>query len=189
VLGEFIVSTNRVILRIERGMADLRREMKDFKDETKADRKEMNRRWGDLANRMGTIVEDIVVPNIPGIARNYFGIQELDYFAIRVKKRNTKDRSMRREFDVIASSEEIFIVNETKPRATVVYANEFVEVLPEIPDYFPESKGKRIIPIYSSLHIPDDVVAYLTKRGIYAMGMKNETMDLLNFEEMKPNGF
>jgi len=138
---------------------------------------------------MGTIVEDMVAPNIPGIAMNYFGIQELDYFAVRVKKRNTKDRSMRREFDVIASSEEIFIVNETKPRTTVAYANEFVEVLPEIPDYFPESKGKRIIPIYSSRYIPDDVVVYLTKKGVYAMGMKDETMDLLNFEEMKPSSF
>jgi len=44
VLGEFIVSTNRVILRMERGNADLQREMKDFKNEIKADRKEMNRR-------------------------------------------------------------------------------------------------------------------------------------------------
>ena len=38
------------------------REMMDFKDEMKVSRKELNKRWGELANKMGTIVEDIVAP-------------------------------------------------------------------------------------------------------------------------------
>jgi hypothetical protein len=34
--------------------------------------------WGELANKMGTLVEDIVAPNIPRIAKRYFGAEELE---------------------------------------------------------------------------------------------------------------
>lgn len=60
------------------------------------------------------IVEDIVAPNIPRIASHYFGCDEVDYIAIRVKKRSTTDRSRRKEFDAIAVCEGFFILNETK---------------------------------------------------------------------------
>ena len=43
--------------------------MKDFKafvladiEDSRADRKAMNKRWGELANKMGTVVEDLVAP-------------------------------------------------------------------------------------------------------------------------------
>jgi len=32
--------------------------------------------------------------------------------------------------------------------------------------------------------MPDDIVSFLTKNGIYAMGMKEDTMDLINFSEI-----
>lgn len=32
--------------------------------DSRADRKAMNKRWGELANKMGTVVEDIVAPCI-----------------------------------------------------------------------------------------------------------------------------
>ena len=35
---------------------------------------------------------------------------------------------------------------------------------------------------FSSLYLQDDVVEALTKAGIYAMAMKDDTMDLLNFK-------
>ena len=41
-------------------------------------------------------------------------------------------------------------------------------------------KEKKIIPIFSSLYIPENVVTYLTKVKIYAMAMKDDVMELLN---------
>ncbi|MBI3593100.1 MAG: hypothetical protein HY099_06445, partial [Nitrospirae bacterium] len=56
--------------------------------------------------------------------------------------------------------------------------------LNEFYDYFPEYKGKKLIPIFASLYLQDDVVKYLTKNGIYAMAIKEDTMDLLNYENI-----
>jgi len=161
----------------QREVARLSIEMRAFKDE-------MNKRWGDLANKMGTLAEDIVAPNISGIAREYFGCKDLDFFGVRIRKRNTKDASKVREFDVIAVCDDKVIINETKSNPKIEYINEFISVLKEIYDYFPEYRGKKVIPIFSSLYIPEDLVTYLTKNRIYAMAMKDDTMDLLNFEQV-----
>ena len=95
-------------------MTDFKDEMKDFKDEVRADRKQMNEQLGELVNKWGTLVEDIVAPNIPRIAREHFGFSDIEFFAVRVKVRNKKDQSKQREFDVIAVGETQVIINETK---------------------------------------------------------------------------
>ncbi len=41
--------------RSEKEMVDFKAEMAAFKDEMRADRREMNKRWGEIANRLGTI--------------------------------------------------------------------------------------------------------------------------------------
>jgi len=191
-LGQFIVNTDVALRRLETSLEVFKDEMKVFKEEMIAfrnevneDRKRINKMWGELANKMGTLVEDIVAPNITGIAKRYFGVEELDYFAVRVRKRNVKDRSKIREFDVIAVWDDKVIINETKSIPRIEYINEFIEVLKEIGDYFPEYKDKEIIPIFSSLYLSDEIVKYLTKRKIYAMATKDDTMDLLNFEKIK----
>jgi len=163
-------------------MREFKDEMRAFKDEVNEDRKRMNKQWGDLANKMGTLAEDIVAPNIKGILERYFGCSDIEDFMVRRRKRNTKDRSKVREFDVIAVCNDKVIVNETKSTPKIEYIDEFINVLKEIYDYFPEYRGKKIVPIFSSLYIPDDLVTYLTKNNIYAMAMKDDTMDLLNFD-------
>jgi predicted nucleic acid-binding Zn-ribbon protein len=111
-LGQFIVNTDVALRRLEASleafkdemrvfkdeMGAFKNEMKAFKDEMRAfkdevneDRKRMNKMWGELANKMGTLVEDIVAPNIAGIAERYFGCEKLDFFGIRIMKRNVKD--------------------------------------------------------------------------------------------------
>ncbi|MDM8517910.1 hypothetical protein QUF76_17070 [Desulfobacterales bacterium HSG16] len=164
-------------------MKEFKVEMKEFKKEAERDRKRMNKQWGELANKMGTLVEDIVAPNIPGVLKEYFNVQKLQFFALRSIKEG-KGGAVTREFDIIAVSEEYFVVNETKSTPRPEYARDFMEVLKQIYDYFPEYESKKLIPIFSSLSIPPNIETYLSKHGIYAMGMKGDTMAIVNFEKV-----
>jgi len=184
-LGQFIINNDVALRRLETSLEAFKDEMRAFKNEVNEDRKRMNKMWGELANKMGTLVEDIVAPNIAGVARRYFGAEELEDFMIRRRKRNTKDKNKVREFDVIAVWDDKVIINETKSTPRIDYINEFIDVLKEITSYFPEYRDKQIIPIFSSLYLPEDIVDYLTRNKIYAMGMNDDTMDLLNFEKVK----
>lgn len=49
--------------------------MSDFKNEARVDRNEMNKKWGDLANKMGTLAEDLAAPSIPRIIKERFGVE------------------------------------------------------------------------------------------------------------------
>jgi len=162
-------------------------EMRSFKDETVEDRKRMNKQWGELANRLGTIVEDIVAPNIEGIARRYFGCTELDSLMVRYRKRNPKNISQRREFDVIAVWDDSVLLNETKATVRMEYIAEFAAFLASEAffDFFPEYRGKTFIPVFSSLYLSEEMVRALSDAGIYAMAMSDDSMDLLNFDQVK----
>ncbi len=204
--GQFMSQTNYAIRRMERGIENLqeemrvfKEEMKDFKNEMKDFKNEMNgfkdrmesevkrinKQWGDIANKMGTIVEDIVAPAIPRIAKEFFGCEVIEDFMVRRYKTKINDRSSRREFDVIAVCQDKVILNETKSTPRSSYIEDFIEFLnnKEFFDYFPEYKEKEIIPIFSSLYLPADVVTRLSKNGIYAMGMSDEVMEILNYDQ------
>ncbi|MCL0086920.1 hypothetical protein M1N65_02515 [Thermodesulfovibrionales bacterium] len=170
----------------DRKRAEDAKERKETEARWARDRMELNKKWGELAVKTGTIVEDIVAPNIPRIAKEYFGCADIDHFAIRVLKRHPTDKSKRREFDVIAvcSDSDKVIFNETKSTIKPEDIRGLIRFLKsgEFFDYFPEYQGKKLIPIFSSLHISSNTVKTLSKNRIYAMVMGDETMTIINFE-------
>ncbi|MEQ8192722.1 MAG: hypothetical protein ABRQ39_32470 [Candidatus Eremiobacterota bacterium] len=183
---EFLVAQTQ--LMIQGLTVELRREMKDFKEELKRDTKEMkkeiNNQWEKMVKKQGTLVEDMVSPNIKFIGEKYFNCKEADCesFAIRFEKQYPKIKGTVREFDVIAVYPDKVIVNETKSNPKPELAVEFIDFIKsgEFFVYFPEYKGKELIPIFASFYIPDNVLKKLTKNKIYAMGIKEDTMDILN---------
>ena len=188
VLGQFIVSTNTALGRLERNISVLSKEMRDFKDESRAERKSMNKKWGELANKMGTVVEDIVAPSLGGIAREYFQVEEFDFFAVRLKKRNKACTDMR-EFDVVAESKDYFFVVETKATPRTEYIQKFIEFVPELGAWFPDAGKKKIIPVFASLYISSESVQYLTNNNIVAIAMKDDNMDILNPQMLRTTNF
>jgi len=144
-------------------MLSFKNEMLSFKEEMRDDRKRMNKQWGELANKMGTVVEDIVAPNIPRIAKEYFNCENIEDFSVRRKLLNKKDNKTKREFDVIAKGDNLLIVNETKSTPRIEYIDDFANTLENIFDYFPQYRGLRVIPIFSSLYLDEDIVNYLSR--------------------------
>jgi Sec-independent protein translocase protein TatA len=165
-------------------MKDFKDEMRGFKDEMKGYKDEndriirkMNRQWGELANKMGTLAEDIVAPNIPRIARELFGLGEPQFFAVRVKRRRDERN---REFDVIAAYDDYVLVNETKSSLNDKDVNLFVEALLEFREFFPEYQSCKIIGIIASLYVEQSLIRYCSAKGILVMAMGDSTMDILN---------
>ncbi|MBF0258180.1 MAG: hypothetical protein HQK62_04965 [Desulfamplus sp.] len=162
-------------------MIDFKDEMKQYKIDSEADRKRMNKQWGDLANKMGTIVEDIVAPSVAGIARKYFQVEDLDFFAVRLRKLNTAGTS-RREFDVVAETRDLIFVIETKATPRTEYISDFIRLIPELKSWFPVIGEKKLIPIFASLYLSKENISYLSSNNILAMAMQDDGMDLYNPE-------
>ena len=150
-------------------------------------RREMNKRWGELANKMGTVVEDIVAPSIGRLARQVFDCGERQYFGTRVSLKRSDDRSREREFDALYVGTRAVLLNETKSSPRIDDAQAFVRFLEsdEFGLYFPQYRELPIVPAFSSLSIPENLVSYLTRRGIYAIAMGDEAMQILNLDAVR----
>ncbi|HID55995.1 TPA: hypothetical protein EYP37_05665 [Candidatus Poribacteria bacterium] len=173
-LAHEVEETSRSVRLLSMETRALENEMRSFKDE-------MNRRWGDLANRLGTLVEDIVAPAFPEVIRRRFNL-ELEDVMVRRKRRRGE---LREEFDLIGAGDDKVFVVEVKSRYKASDVDQFSEKLERFKLLFPEYEEKEIIGVVASLYLDEGVVRYATGKGYYAMGMKGDYMDILNFDEMR----
>ncbi len=203
ILGQFIVHTDVALRRLENEMrefkeemrrfreesekdrASLHNEMKAFKDEMREENRMMNKRWGEISNKLGTIVEDIIFPATGPVLEKYFNCDP-EIIGMNIK-RKSKDKKLKDEFDVIAVCEDMVFLVEVKATPKKEYIDEFINIKMErFGLLFEEYKDKRLIPIFASLRLEEDTVNYLTQNRIYAMAYREwDYMDILNFEEMK----
>ena len=187
ILARFMARTDAAIDRLESIIE--RREHEGARDREAAarERREMNKRWGELANKMGTVVEDIVAPSIRRLAREMFDCGELRQFWTRMSASRSDDPSRTREFDALYVGTRAVLLNETKSSPRASDARRFAAFLEsgELARYFPQYRELPIVAAFSSLSIPDDLVTYLTRRGIYAIAMGDEAMQVLNLEAVR----
>ncbi len=194
---EMLIYKDTADLKIEELRASslkLHIEMRDFKDEMRiykdtadlkigelhASHKKMNEQWGNLANKMGTLVEDIIFPNMLTIAEKYFGCppEPEDMYMRRYRRNRLTNK--KREFDVITIYTDKVIINETKTTVSEDYIDAFFNVLSEINNYLPEFNGLEIIPVMASLYVKQDIVAYASQKNIYIMAMAGGYMSIIN---------
>ena len=184
-LREYMKELSYQAMRTEMSLARLSEEMLAFKDENRRERQRMNKQWGDLANRLGTLVEDIVAPNLPRVAAELFSCPVADLFGVRVVRRFGGET---REYDALLVCPEVVLVNETKSRLTDAHVEGILERLAEIPDVFPEYADRRAVGVLASLYPDASVVRRATRRGVLVMGMGDETMHVLNPEALQADG-
>ena len=154
--------------------------MARFEQEMRASKRELDKKWGDLANKMGTILEDIVAPNLQRLARDYFRLNPVLDFMIRRVRRRPDCLTVETEFDALLVGAEAVIVGEAKSTPSIESADAFADKVRAFFDFFPEYRGRRLIPVFGSWAIADPVIERLTQQGIYALRMGEDTMELAN---------
>ena len=181
-LAEQGLRTEASVSQLSREMRAFKDEMREFKDETRRDRQRMNKQWGDLANRLGTLVEDIVAPNLPRVARELLGCATPDLFAVRVSRHIGGET---REYDAIVVCPDAVLVNETKSKLLPAHLEPFAARLAELPRIFPEYAGRRVVGVLAGLSVDPGMLGAATARGIAVMAMGEETMQVLNPEAVQ----
>ena len=151
-----------------------------FEQDMRQSKREMDKKWGDLANKMGTIIEDILAPNLQRLASEHFGMTQIEDFMIRRTRRHPVRAGVNGEFDTLVVGPDRVILGEAKSTPSLEYVNDFAEKTREFFEFFPEYRGRRLIAVFGSWAIPEPLVDALTARGIYALRMGEETMELAN---------
>lgn len=187
-LSAAVERTNANVDRLSDEMRAFKDEMGGFKDEMGASKKEADKRWGELANKMGTLAEDIVAPSIPDLFRGLFGVEDPDWY-VRVLRRHRADRSRRVEFDVVAWGGEHFLATETRSRAKPEDLPELLSRFREVRGFFAEAEGLKVVGALASFYVDASLVRAAEREGLLVFGLGGGLLELLNTPGFKPREF
>ncbi|HON72269.1 MAG TPA: hypothetical protein PK512_02970 [bacterium] len=176
--------TQQQIDRLSIEMRDFKDEMLDFKEWSKRNIEDLNLQWGNLANKMGTLVEDIFSPSIDQVIQKHFRVQ-CDIIDTNKLIRKGKESL---ELDILALSRETkqaFIVEVKSSPDRIEYIDKFIEKLKRVPQFLPELEDYTLIGIYAGLNMNEETVNILTQKKLYAMIVKGDILEIVNFDKVK----
>ena len=160
-------------------MLSFKDEMRAFKTEAERDRRAMNKAWGDLANKLGTIVEDIVAPNVRRLAVEEFGFARVEDFVLRPERVSRRGAAREAEFDVVCAGADRVIVAESKSSPSIEHIEKFAARIGEFFDFFPEYDGREMFAVFSSWSLAPRLCERISELGLYGIAMGDETMHIV----------
>ncbi|MCL6449328.1 MAG: hypothetical protein K6U04_14485 [Armatimonadetes bacterium] len=163
-------------------MKDFKNEMKDFKDEMKEFKRTMDKKWGELARKMGTLIEDIFIPSLDLAIEKYFDVAVKDL----MPRRKIRKKGETLEVDILAYADgKAFVVEVKASPNRLEYVHDFLEKLQKLPEFIPEIKNYQVVPIYAALDMEKGTINLLTKNNIYAMIVRGDILEIVNFGDVQ----
>lgn len=156
-------------------------EMRGFKDEMRTDRREINKQWGALSNKLGTIVEDLIAPAVRPAVKTYFGVEPFFFGHTLRKRKDGQDYQL----DVLAVSDTMVFIVEAKASPRAEHVDQTLEKASHFSEYYPEYSEKEVIVILAGITLPEEVIKYASRRNVYVLAYREwDYMDILNFKEI-----
>jgi gas vesicle protein len=197
-LGQFIAATGTALICLEREMREFKNEMREFKDEmsefknemleykdwSKASITNMNAQWGNLARKMGTLVEDIFYPSSDIVIEKYFGSKTSSLMQRRRVRKNGEEF----EADILALCDDFktafhFEIKSNPDDSDNI--KDFKKKITTAFDFLEEIEGYKLVPVYGGLSMKDSTVKQLTKLGIYGVIFKWDVLEIVNSKDIK----
>lgn len=194
-LKEIVARTSLQVEKTSAEMAEFKEEMREFKEEmrqfredSKRENREFNRRLGDIANKHGRLIEDIVAPSICRVMKQALGMDEdtACYANESIKRESVFDERKIREFDVVAKCGDYVMVNETKSSLRAQDVTDLIQTISVVREYFPEFQGRKIIGSIASVYVDESVVNFATRNGVLVLAVGDDLMDIRNPKEFRP---
>lgn len=143
--------------------------------------KETTTAVGDLSNKWGEFVENVVAPGIKKV------------FAERgVKLRHVHQRSWaaiegdEMEIDILAVNSDYALVVSVKSTLEQEDVDDLLTDLENFKRFFPEYASKKVLGAVAGIVMPKQITRYAYKRGIFVLGQSGDTIAILNDAKFKP---
>ncbi|MBF0228846.1 MAG: hypothetical protein HQK63_04550 [Desulfamplus sp.] len=162
-------------------MQEFKDEMKEFKNEMKSFKTESSKKWGELANKLGTVTEDIVGPGIPSAIQRAFNLEVIDLFIRRKRKMN----GIVREYDTLAITDKHVFFVDVKSTYRPEYLIDFATTINDFFEFLPDLKEKHLVPVIASFFLDSSIVSNANKKGYLAIHISGDHLNFINPEVFK----
>jgi DNA-binding transcriptional MerR regulator len=157
-----------------------------------ADRKRMNDFQEKLSQKLGTLVEDFVAPDMRRIMHLVSGcpVEDISEVYVRQKRRLSHDKGQHLEVDAYVECGDLVLINETKENMTAEYIDGFIKKqLTRFREFFPEYKDYKLWGCVSSFRIESSLVKYANRQGLITLALSDGLMQTQDAPDFKPKTF
>jgi len=143
--------------------------------------KETNKKIGDLGNRLGQFVQEMVRPGAVRLFRKR-GINVHEVYHNVEAERNGNEI----EIDLLVVNDNEAIAVECKSNLSNDDVNEHLERLAKVKTLLPKYHNSRIMGAVAAMVIPNDVARYAYHKGLFVLAQSGENMIIRNDDKFSP---
>ncbi len=175
--------TDRKIVETGRQLQETRELIECLSRENAQRMRELDRQLGQLGNRLGEFVQEMVRPAL---------VQIFQSRGLRVH-RTMRDMVCRddggqlvAQVDLLVIDNDTAIAVECKSHLSVDDVNEHLDRLDRFKPCWPEYRNYRLLGAVAAMVVPDEVAAYAYRKGLFVMAPSGDTMQLRNDQKFEP---
>jgi hypothetical protein len=142
---------------------------------------ELDKQIGRLGNRLGDFVQEIVAPSVVQLfAERGLQVHQL------ARNVQAKRNGQAMQIDLMVLNDDAVILVEVKSALSVDDVNEHLQRLAGFKTVFPCYADARVMGAVAAMVIPDNVASYAYHQGLFVLGQRGETMQILNDAQFQP---
>ncbi|CAK0772313.1 conserved hypothetical protein [Gammaproteobacteria bacterium] len=149
--------------------------------ETDAKIKQVNVQIGNLGNRLGEFVEEMVLPSALRVLQG----RGIEVHAIYPRAR-AKRKTGGTEIDLLLINTTDAVAIEVKSALGIDHVNEHLERMDRFKVLFPHHAHLNVHGAVAGMVVPEEVAAYAVKCGLFVLVPAADTMQLFNTPEFQP---
>ncbi len=148
-----------------------------------ADRRlqELDKQIGRLGNRLGDFVQEMVAPSVVQL----FADRGLEVHQL-ARNVQAKRNGQAMQIDLMVLNDDAVVLVEVKSALSVDDVNEHLQRLAGFKTVFPRYADARVMGAVAAMVIPDNVASYAYHQGLFVLGQRGETMQILNDAQFQP---
>ena len=143
--------------------------------------RELDKQIGRLGNRLGDFVQEMVAPSVVQLFADR-GLQVHQLARNVQAKRNGQAM----QIDLMVLNDDAVVLVEVKSALSVDDVNEHLQRLAGFKTVFPRHADARVMGAVAAMVIPDNVASYAYHQGLFVLGQRGETMQILNDTQFQP---
>ncbi len=157
-------------------------EMRKSSQETDKKIKEVTTAIGNLGNRLGEFVEEMVIPSALKLLQAR-GIAVYEMYP-RAQSKRFQKRGI--EIDLLLVNSTDVVAIEVKSSLNIKYVDNHIKKLGEFKIYFPHYKDFNLYGAVAGMVVPSDVASYAIDQGLFVFTPTEGAMVIANSEDFKP---
>ncbi|MFO1433330.1 MAG: hypothetical protein U1F76_25075 [Candidatus Competibacteraceae bacterium] len=143
--------------------------------------RELDKQIGRLGNRLGDFVQEMVAPSVVQLfAERGLQVHQL------ARNVQAKRNGQAMQVDLMVMNDDTVILVEVKSALSVDDVNEHLQRLAGFKTVFPRYTDARVMGAVAAMVIPDHVAGYAYHQGLFVLGQRGETMQILNDAQFQP---